>query len=39
MLGIERRGMVVSVYLDPENPQSTLGSIADLETGPIPIFR
>lgn len=37
--GIERRGIVVTVYLDPENPESTLETIADLETGPIPIFR
>lgn len=32
--------MVVTIYLDPENPEgSTPDSILDLEGGPTPIFR
>jgi len=39
MSGIERRGMVVSVFCDPENPAgSTFQNIANVEEGTTPIF-
>ena len=37
--GIERRGMVVTVFCDPENPVgSTFEAIHNIEDGDVPIF-